>query len=63
MQMTGWDHEFAVRFINGGHFRVTDPGPLHAPALTSPYAAMKVRLSRGWSTLFFITMKRSVSAT
>jgi hypothetical protein len=26
--MTGWDHEFAVRFVNEGHFCVTDPGPL-----------------------------------
>ena len=31
--MTGWDHEFAVPFINEGHFRVTDPGPLRAPVL------------------------------
>jgi hypothetical protein len=31
VQMTGWDHEFAVPFINEGHFRVTDPGPLRAP--------------------------------
>ncbi len=31
--MTGWDHEFAVWFINEGHFRVTDPGPLRAPVL------------------------------
>lgn len=31
--MTAWDHEFAVPFINGGHFHVTDPGPLHAPIL------------------------------
>jgi hypothetical protein len=31
--MTGWDHEFAVPFINEGHFRVTDPGPLRAPIL------------------------------
>jgi hypothetical protein len=31
--MTGWDHEFAVPFLNEGHFRVTDPGPLRAPIL------------------------------
>jgi hypothetical protein len=31
--MTGWDHEFAVPFINEGHFRVTAPGPLRAPVL------------------------------
>ena len=31
--MTGWDHEFAVPFINEGHFHVTDPGPLRAPVL------------------------------
>jgi hypothetical protein len=31
--MTGWDHEFAVPFINEGHFSVTDPGPLRAPVL------------------------------
>ena len=31
--MTGWDHEFAVPFINEGLFRVTDPGPLRAPVL------------------------------
>jgi len=31
--LTGWDHEFAVPFINEGHFRVTDPGPLRAPVL------------------------------
>ena len=31
--MTGWDHEFAVPFINEGHFRVADPGPLRAPVL------------------------------
>ena len=29
--MSAWDHEFAVPFINEGHFRVTDPGPLRAP--------------------------------
>jgi hypothetical protein len=29
--MTGWDHKFAVSFINEGLFRVTDPGPLRAP--------------------------------
>jgi hypothetical protein len=29
--VTAWDHEFAVAFINEGHFRVTDPGPLRAP--------------------------------
>jgi hypothetical protein len=33
IQMTGWDHEFAVPFINEGHFHVTDPGPLRAPVL------------------------------
>jgi hypothetical protein len=33
VQMTGWDHEFAVPFINEGLFRVTDPGPLRAPIL------------------------------
>lgn len=33
IQLTGWDHEFAVPFINEGHFRVTDPGPLRAPVL------------------------------
>jgi hypothetical protein len=33
VQMTGWDHEFAVPFINEGHFRLTDPGPLRAPVL------------------------------
>jgi hypothetical protein len=32
-QMTGWDHEFAVPFINEGLFHVTDPGPLRAPVL------------------------------
>ncbi|MGZ5880340.1 MAG: hypothetical protein ACXWJO_01175 [Xanthobacteraceae bacterium] len=31
--MTGWDHEFAVPFINEGHFHVTDPGPLRAPII------------------------------
>ena len=31
--MTGWDHEFAVPFINEGHFHVTDPGPLRAPVI------------------------------
>ena len=31
--MTGWDHEFAVPFINDGLFHVTDPGPLRAPIL------------------------------
>jgi hypothetical protein len=31
--MTGWDHEFAVPFINEGLFHVTDPGPLRAPIL------------------------------
>jgi hypothetical protein len=31
--MTGWDHEFAMPFINEGHFHVTDPGPLRAPVL------------------------------
>jgi hypothetical protein len=31
--MTGWDHEFAVPFINEGLFRVTDHGPLRAPVL------------------------------
>ena len=29
--MTGWDHEFAVPFINEGQFHVTDPGPLRSP--------------------------------
>src|ERR1051326_1475665 len=33
IRMTAWDHEFAVPFINEGHFRVTDPGPLRAPIL------------------------------
>ena len=31
--MTGWDHEFAIPFINDGLFHVTDPGPLRAPIL------------------------------
>jgi hypothetical protein len=31
--MTDWDQEFAVPFINEGHFHVTDPGPLRAPVL------------------------------
>jgi hypothetical protein len=31
--MTGWDHEFAIPFINDGLFHVTDPGPLRAPVL------------------------------
>jgi hypothetical protein len=31
--MTAWDHEFAVPFINEGHFRVIDPGPLRAPII------------------------------
>lgn len=26
-----WEHEFAVSFINDGHFYVTAPGPLRAP--------------------------------
>jgi hypothetical protein len=29
--MAIWDHEFAVDFINEGHFYFVDPGPLHAP--------------------------------
>jgi hypothetical protein len=29
--MTGWEHEFAVPFINDGHFYVTAPGPLRSP--------------------------------
>jgi hypothetical protein len=33
VQMTDWDHEFALPFINDGHFHVTDPGPLCAPVL------------------------------
>jgi len=32
--MTGWDHEFAVPFINEGQFYVTDPGPLRDPVLS-----------------------------
>ena len=31
--MTGWDHEFAIPFVNDGLFHVTDPGPLRAPIL------------------------------
>jgi hypothetical protein len=31
--VTFWEHEFALSFVNDGHFRVTDPGPLHAPVL------------------------------
>lgn len=31
--MAPWEYEFAPSFINGGHFHVTDPGPLHAPIL------------------------------
>jgi hypothetical protein len=31
--MTGWDHEFAIPFINDGLFHLTDPGPLRAPVL------------------------------
>jgi hypothetical protein len=31
--MTGWDHEFAVQYINDGLFHVTDPGPLRAPVI------------------------------
>ncbi len=26
-----WQHEFALSFINGGHFQVKDAGPLRAP--------------------------------
>jgi hypothetical protein len=26
-----WEHEFALSFINDGHFYVTETGPLHAP--------------------------------
>jgi len=32
-RVTGWDHEFAVSFINDGHFHVAEPGPLHSPIL------------------------------
>lgn len=32
-KMTGWDHEFALPFINEGHFHVSDPGPLRAPVI------------------------------
>jgi len=31
--VTAWDHDFAVRLINEGHFHVSDPGPLRAPIL------------------------------
>jgi hypothetical protein len=31
--MAPWEYEFALSFLNDGHFRVTDPGPLHVPVL------------------------------
>jgi hypothetical protein len=31
--MAPWEYEFALSFINDGHFHVTDPGPLHSPVL------------------------------
>jgi hypothetical protein len=29
--LVSWEHEFALSFINDGHFQVTDAGPLRAP--------------------------------
>jgi hypothetical protein len=31
--VTAWDHDFALRLINEGHFELTDPGPLRAPII------------------------------
>ena len=33
MSLTAWDWESFEGVINGGHFQITDPGPLHAPIL------------------------------